>query len=174
MLHHLLFTAALLFTASSSLDVELDAAGAQQPSGGDASASVSTPAPTPASTPGAAADAYRTRLTAVYVKYAASKLATVDAVLLKYKGREARLFQLLKEKYGPEPGQETKAKQAKDSTNGHPALVPRILSWWPRIVEYDGFFTDEECDTMVRTSQEHPKFDKAKGFNSITYHPRGA
>ena len=170
MLHHLLFTAALLFTASSSLDVELDAAGAQQPSGGDASASASTPA----STPGAAADAYRTRLTAVYVKYAASKLATVDAVLLKYKGREARLFQLLKEKYGPEPGQETKAKQAKDSTNGHPALVPRILSWWPRIVEYDGFFTDEECDTMVRTSQEHPKFDKAKGFNSITYHPRGA
>ena len=172
MLHHLLFTAALLFTASNSLDVELDAAGAQQPPGGDASASASASAP--ASTPSAAADVYRARLTAVYAKYAASKLATVDAVLLKYKGREARLFQLLKEKYGPEPGQETKAKKAKDSTDGHPALVPRVLSWWPRIVEYDGFFTDDECDTMVRTSQEHPKFDKAKGFNSITYHPRGA
>jgi hypothetical protein len=53
-----------------------------------------------------AADDYEGRLTAIYEKYNKDKLSTVQATLAKYKGREAYLFQLLKEKYGAEPGQE--------------------------------------------------------------------
>ena len=42
----------------------------------------------------------RVRLIAFYQIHNRSKLPDVDAVLLKYKGREERLFELLEKKYG--------------------------------------------------------------------------
>ncbi|RNF24074.1 uncharacterized protein Tco025E_02593 [Trypanosoma conorhini] len=46
---------------------------------------------------------YRSRMIAMYQRYEPSKLGSVDASLLKFKGREEAVIRQLVKKYGPEP-----------------------------------------------------------------------
>ena len=46
---------------------------------------------------------FEERLRSFYTKYDASKLASVDTILIKYKGKEEALFKAMVKKYGPEP-----------------------------------------------------------------------
>ena len=56
------------------------------------------------STPSSSAGGdYRTRVVAMYQKYAPEKVGSVDAALEKYKGAEPLLLEALVKKYGPEP-----------------------------------------------------------------------
>ncbi|CUG88272.1 Hypothetical protein, putative [Bodo saltans] len=69
------------------------------------------PEPTPTALPssplkGAApadAGSYRSRIIAMYEKYAPAKVSSVDASLEKYRGSEDALIEALVKKYGPEP-----------------------------------------------------------------------
>jgi density-regulated protein DRP1 len=47
---------------------------------------------------------WKNRLTRYYQRYNPSKIETLDAVLVKYKGNEHKLFAAIVKKYGPEPG----------------------------------------------------------------------
>jgi hypothetical protein len=49
-------------------------------------------------------ESYRARLEAFYRAYNPAKLATVEDMLARYRGREATLINSLVSKYGPEPG----------------------------------------------------------------------
>lgn len=56
---------------------------------------------------------HRDRLVRYYEKYAPEKLAEVDVLLEKFKGREDSMFDTLVKKYGPEPGSSSPQPQGR-------------------------------------------------------------
>jgi hypothetical protein len=71
--------------------------------------------------------AHRDRLVRFYAKYAPDKLPEVDSILVKYAGKETKMFQVLVDRYGPEPDAAAGASQG----DYHGRLTRYLLKYAP-------------------------------------------
>ncbi|CAH0488641.1 unnamed protein product [Peronospora farinosa] len=113
---------------------------------------------------------YHQRLLAFYHKYNPEKVDDVAQVLVKYKGKESKLFDALTKKYGPEPGDsddeeevhQEEGKEEKESDNGDQAKLRNVVycpidTFPPEYCEYGPMFNEckpwlaEHCPDLILT-----------------------
>lgn len=127
-----------------------------------------TPPPAPASPKSdGTQDLNYQRLLAFYQKYNPDKVDDVASTLVKYKGKEHKLFEALVRKYGPEPGDSDDEEEAEEDEEDeeeddgqpklHAVLYCPIDTFPPEYCEYGPMFNEckpwlaEHCPELMLT-----------------------
>jgi hypothetical protein len=124
-----------------------------------AAASASPAAPSP----------FRDRLVRFYTKYAPDKLPEVDVLLAKYAGKEVKMFEVLAERYGPEPAAADVPVRNNNATTTQPQPTPPSPT--PAPPSHSGA-TNDYRGRLTRYLQQYAP-DKVGGVDSMLDKYRG-